>query len=503
MDSKTVNKLIRSDAWPILREQGFSHFDSRNAWAFRGDFIHVVNFQSFNSYHAGGLGCTTYSFALNLGTYTIGSPGGGQIERDKAGRLLPREYQCSFRDHLRKRTPVDGFKRDEIFFIHPDGRTTAACFAEVRSLLQDVAKNWFNAHDDLDSLIERMQRSEESSLDPDLHAVGNVGSLYWNQIKYGLLLLKHQRSPSQRSADIALESLDRMIGTILDFSTIQTDPPGHERHSIDVRQLWEMLEDFRRVPHWESDLESTDGCLDSGVWDVPQSQSLNQPIAPQQRATPSARKDLWPTLKKLGFSEFTDRLAHRVSEGFVEVVEFLPMDPAERKAWRLPSGLFRIGIGIYWDILRNAGPCRQGKDGRSRPKVNECHASNWLIPKSRLYNAAITAFDSEAKALMNLKKDGLEWLEIMRSAESALSLLERDNWEIFWRYPMMRAYGASLSTRRMVYKAVLNAHLGRIDAVEDCFNRAASGLDRFLYETERMKSQNWLNQLRSRLLQSN
>jgi hypothetical protein len=149
MDSSLINKLLRSEVWPLLREQGFSQFESRNAFAYRGRFVNVVNFRSFNSYTAEVLGCTTYSFAVNIGTYVIGSLGEHHIALDKSGRLRPVEYQCSFRTELKKRTAVDGFARNDIFYIHPDGRTTHACFHEVRHLLQGVAQTWFLEHNDL------------------------------------------------------------------------------------------------------------------------------------------------------------------------------------------------------------------------------------------------------------------------------------------------------------------------------------------------------------------
>jgi hypothetical protein len=153
MDSKVINKLIRSEVWPLLRDQGFSKFESRTALRYRGPFINVVSFQSFNAYLAEGIGCTTFSFALNLGVYVIGSAHERFIKRDKGGLLLPREYHCPFRVHLNKRTPVDGFARGDIFYIDPAGYSTAACFREARHLLTEVAPRWFEPLNDLDGLV--------------------------------------------------------------------------------------------------------------------------------------------------------------------------------------------------------------------------------------------------------------------------------------------------------------------------------------------------------------
>ena len=105
MDSRVVNKLIRSEVWPILREQGFTKFNARNAWRYRPPLIDVVNFQSFNAYLAEGVGCTSYSFGLNLGVYLQGGHDTA-IKRNKTGYLPPHQAECHSRVQLNKREPI-------------------------------------------------------------------------------------------------------------------------------------------------------------------------------------------------------------------------------------------------------------------------------------------------------------------------------------------------------------------------------------------------------------
>jgi hypothetical protein len=69
MDSKTVNKEIRALIWPALKAAGFSSFSARTAWRYEKDQVEVVNFQSFNRHNADVLDVTTFSFAVNLGSY--------------------------------------------------------------------------------------------------------------------------------------------------------------------------------------------------------------------------------------------------------------------------------------------------------------------------------------------------------------------------------------------------------------------------------------------------
>ena len=54
-----------------------------------------------------------------------------------------------------------------------------------------------------------------------------------------------------------------------------------------------------------------------------------------------------------------------------------------------------------------------------------------------------------------LTEEGLPWLEQFRNPSSALRALERENWELFLCFPMMRSYGAKHSPHRLTYLAQL------------------------------------------------
>jgi len=503
MDSKTVNKLIRSEIWPILRRFGFTHFEPRNAYAYRGSFINVVNFQSFNSYLAGGLGCTTFSFAVNLGVYIPGQPGAHWVRRDKTGHLLPCEPQCGFRSQLRKSNPVDGFSRDDIFFIDPDGRTTGPCFRELSDLASNSLPHWFDEYSDVGTIIRRMETAEHSESGSRLDTLANPGSYSWMTLKSVLLLLKHAEEQTADSAAKVLESLNGSIGAILDFSTIQSGRAGEERYAAEVRELWDRLGQFRPTVSCAEDFSVENTGLESAVWAPAQSLSDAGNAPAVRRGVVSARKELWPLLKQAGFSEFTDRLAHRVSDQCVEVVEFLPMDPYERKHCNLPDGLFRIGLGIFWPMLRDEGLFRRNRNGRPRPVANECHISNWLIPRERTSHLARTAFDSVEDARQVLKRNGLGWLEMLRNTSQALIQLQRHDWELFSCYPMMRGYGAGRSSRRLVYLALLCRMIDRMGESGSYLQQAESAIDASYMKHLRPRYREWIRLIRERFAGGN
>jgi hypothetical protein len=60
MDSQVVAREIKSEIWPVLRRAGFDKFSPKTAWRYTPEQIHVVNFQSFNSHLAEGVGYTTF-----------------------------------------------------------------------------------------------------------------------------------------------------------------------------------------------------------------------------------------------------------------------------------------------------------------------------------------------------------------------------------------------------------------------------------------------------------
>jgi hypothetical protein len=95
VDARDVTREIGRVVWPTPRGDGFAAFTGRTAWRYIGDAIDVVNFQPFSASLADAVGCTTFSFAVNLGVW-LPPDAWDQLEpkRDAQGRLRPAEYQC-------------------------------------------------------------------------------------------------------------------------------------------------------------------------------------------------------------------------------------------------------------------------------------------------------------------------------------------------------------------------------------------------------------------------
>lgn len=145
MDSKRVSELIRIEIRPFLKEVGFTRFTTRNAWRYAENRIDLINFQSFNDHCASVMGCTTYSFALNLGCYFTEIPyewGEGLI-KSKDGELRPEEAQCPFRGRLKRSFAQPEFDPRGIWYIDPDGRYLEQSVLDARTTVTRDGLFWF------------------------------------------------------------------------------------------------------------------------------------------------------------------------------------------------------------------------------------------------------------------------------------------------------------------------------------------------------------------------
>ncbi len=153
MNSTVINKLIRSEIWPLLRTQGFTYFESRRAHRFGAWRTDVVEFRSFHARDADEAGVTTFSFRVHLGIFLPGGADDRFMKRDRHGRSLPQEVRCHYRAMMLTKGDCGRHDPQGIFFIDREGNSTAAVFNEVLAILSDVAADWFREFDNLDRLI--------------------------------------------------------------------------------------------------------------------------------------------------------------------------------------------------------------------------------------------------------------------------------------------------------------------------------------------------------------
>jgi len=159
MDSKAVNKEIRGQIWPILKNIGFSRFTPRTAWRYCDDKIDVLNFQSFNAYTASVMGTTTFSFCVNLGSFLNYVPPLWP-PKVKDGELMPGEAECHFRRRLMRNVTLRGQEHADVWNVDKDGRNLLWCIQDVAGQLPDAIE-WFDRLADRSEVLTILLYQEE------------------------------------------------------------------------------------------------------------------------------------------------------------------------------------------------------------------------------------------------------------------------------------------------------------------------------------------------------
>ena len=176
MDNRAVTRAIGRIVWPQLRNVGFESFTGRNAWRYVGDEVDVVNFQSYGGRLADSVGCTSFSFQVNLGLWRNADALSTPRDTDAEGRPRPQEYECephrralekslsqpwfrpfqsdvsrwpqSFRLHRAALKLVYGSETHDnvyVWFVLSDGSNLEECVEDALRALKHEGLPWFES----------------------------------------------------------------------------------------------------------------------------------------------------------------------------------------------------------------------------------------------------------------------------------------------------------------------------------------------------------------------
>jgi len=145
----------------------FSKFSPKTAWRYTPEQIHVVNFQSFSSYLANGVGCTTFSFALNLGIFFRAIPAYYPATKGPDPSIKPQEYHCHFRHRLLKGFEQRVLPRRDTWYVDPDGSNLLECLADARTAIEREGLRWFDRFRSLEYVLELLRDQDQL---PEVHA---------------------------------------------------------------------------------------------------------------------------------------------------------------------------------------------------------------------------------------------------------------------------------------------------------------------------------------------
>jgi hypothetical protein len=216
MDSKPVTHKIRQLVWGSLKSRDFDTLTSRSAWRHWNDGIDVVRFRSLRYDIAYGVGCTTFSFTLELGVwlhYQLLSSGPWL---NAHGVAMPPQETChlqytvgkGIRQSLFHPFGEPGRDRPDIWYVLADGSNVEACVEDAGSRLQSEGLPWLDRMHDpalvLDQLQQPQSWSDGTALGPQ--GWGRQGSpLHETRVGYTLARLgrtQEARAHLSRAASI-------------------------------------------------------------------------------------------------------------------------------------------------------------------------------------------------------------------------------------------------------------------------------------------------------------
>lgn len=177
MDSRIVSQELRAAIRPFLQTHGFAAFTTRTAWRYRPGRVEIVNFQSFNDYVARGVGCTTYSFAVNLGICLLAVPPAQHHDspKKKDGSLRPEPWQCHLQLPLHRTMEQPELPRTDIWYVDERGHYLSSAVRDARDVIANRGLLWFERWTDGAVLAELL--SERVLPSDDTRLPGNPGSL--------------------------------------------------------------------------------------------------------------------------------------------------------------------------------------------------------------------------------------------------------------------------------------------------------------------------------------
>jgi hypothetical protein len=161
MDSQIVSRELWKVIRPLLKEAGWTSFTTRTARRFSDKRVDVVNFQSFNSYLAAGIGSTTYSFSIRLGCFLRVIP--DARVKLKNGLPMPEEYACHLRSTLCKKFRQSECARADVFYVDPAGKYLPTVVEAARDAIARDGFAWFQRFSDMREVLRTLREDGEKN----------------------------------------------------------------------------------------------------------------------------------------------------------------------------------------------------------------------------------------------------------------------------------------------------------------------------------------------------
>jgi hypothetical protein len=196
MSSKAVDQELRRVFWPELKALGFRR-TGRTAWRDRPGAVQTVSVQSFNSYLAGAIGATTFSFGVALGVFYPVIAEHSAIGAFVKDPRRPAEHLCHARYHFTKglaqpgsapgRRRIGLFRRrtvepawvdrPDVWYVEADGANLADVVIDARDRVLSVGIPWLDRLSDPREARRAFLEDESTNSADGIVAEGYLGAI--------------------------------------------------------------------------------------------------------------------------------------------------------------------------------------------------------------------------------------------------------------------------------------------------------------------------------------
>jgi len=173
ISSPEVDKFLRRDLSPIIREDGFQKVSARKACCWRDQCVLVFQIRAVGSYFSDVTGWPPMSVGAWTGVYYDFIP----VDRhrppkiDLKGRLIPDEWQCHLRSHLcrtldqsryteRLSNPAERVRKD-IWWLERSGSNIEEVVENMVLCFMDQAAPWFQRFADLSMAFSEIEAGHD------------------------------------------------------------------------------------------------------------------------------------------------------------------------------------------------------------------------------------------------------------------------------------------------------------------------------------------------------
>lgn len=167
--SPEIDKMIRKNLSPSLKESGFTKVDTRHNWAWMEECTWVLDITAVGKYFSDVTGWPPMSIHVDLGIYYNLIPTNeDNIKIEKNGILTPRSHQCHLQHQLLSTIDQDMYtstlsnaaerKRKDLWWVKPDGSNLEEVIENLKHSFLTEGIDWFMGNTDIEQASRNIKK---------------------------------------------------------------------------------------------------------------------------------------------------------------------------------------------------------------------------------------------------------------------------------------------------------------------------------------------------------